>query len=109
MSPFAKVTAQTGRHTDTIKYYLLVVISENFHSIVNTKQNLFVKTFTDAVFGWALEDQFSPTGATAPPVLVKCVQELEDRATQMGESLRKRDSASGDTFFICWITLHYIK
>ena len=42
--------------------------------------------FIDAVFGCALEDQFDPGDNLAPPVVVRCVQELEERAGQQSES-----------------------
>ena len=44
--------------------------------------------FADAVFGCALEDQFDTTNSPAPPVVVKCVQELEERAAQLSEYQR---------------------
>ena len=43
--------------------------------------------FVDAVFGCALEDQFDPGDTSAPPVVVKCVHELEERAAQQSEYL----------------------
>ena len=41
--------------------------------------------FVDAVFGCALEDQFDTGDNLAPPVVVRCVQELEERAGQQSE------------------------
>ena len=41
------------------------------------------------IFGSALEDQFNPTDSAAPPIVVKCVQELEERAGKLGMLKKK--------------------